>query len=1197
MLVVSIAIPWLLGVALLRLVPEGVEPGHGPGSVAWSLGCGWFVGAFVLTLWMRALSLTGVKFGFAVVALPLAGAALLALAVLLRRNGRALRDGLGHAARTLVGSGLEGWKRAAWFALLAWLGLRFALLLFENVERPLYAWDAWAHWATKARVWFELKSIVPFVSASEWLQATGLAYTDYNPHYPGTVPLLQVWGALALGRWDDALINLPWWVTGVALALAIYGFLAERGLGALTALVGAWLVVSLPIFDTHVALPGYADLPLAAYFALTGLALWRWLDRRGWKDASLVLLFACACATIKNPGRAWVLVLVPAVIAGVVPRQGVRIAFASLGAAILLLLALARINLTLFGYQLHLDFTPPWQGLIDAYLLYGNWHLLWYAALAIAVLGWRQLLTKEIAPLTVLLVSSLLFLLFGFAFTNASAWVEDQSTVNRATLPVAPLLVVWILVVFEAWAARLAPPPERRTPAASSPTPAVPEFKRLEQVRSALGTGAETAAAPSIPVVGRNDPCPCGSGKRYKQCHGAVDKQVEATPAKADAPPQEALFLRAIAAHQRGDVDAAERDYRAALELAPDHVHASHYLGVVLYQTQRLDEALPLLEQAAQRIPQEPEFHNNFGLALAAADRTDEAIAAYRRALALKPDHALAWNNLGLALHAARKPAAAIEAYLSALRYKPDFFEAHNNLGNALKDMDRLDEALVSYDLALNLRADLAEVHVNRGNVLLSLRRVDEALASYARAMQIDPEHPLLFGTYMHTRMTVCDWENWSTDLTRYVSAITAGKLVTAPFPLLSLIDDPELHLVAATLYSNAEFPRSVALRNTPECAANRKLRIGYYSSDFRDHATAYLIAELLETHDASKFELYGFSLGPNVQDAMRDRIAAAFGEFVDATGKSDHEIAKLSRDFGIDIAVDLNGFTRNARPGIFAARCAPLQVSYLGYPGTMGAKHIDYLIADRSVIPEESQQYYTEKIIYLPNSYQVNDSRRRISDRVFSRQELGLPATGFVFCCFNNNYKILPSTFDGWMRILSAVEGSALWLLEDNPAAARNLRKEAKARGIDASRLVFAQRLKLDEHLARQRVADLFIDTLPCNAHTTASDALWAGLPVLTCTGKSFASRVAGSLLNAIGLPELIAHTQEEYETMAIELARSPGKLGEIRQKLAQNRLTTPLFDCELFAKHLEAAYEKMYAQHKAGQAPAFIDISSGYG
>ena len=442
--------------------------------------------------------------------------------------------------------------------------------------------------------------------------------------------------------------------------------------------------------------------------------------------------------------------------------------------------------------------------------------------------------------------------------------------------------------------------------------------------------------------------------------------------------------------------------------------------------------------------------------------------------------------------------------------------------------------------------------------------------------------------------MLMCDWSDLDHQLEELEKSITNDLKVTTPFPLLGLKDKPELQLKASKIYVNEKYPASGLLGDFKSRPADGKIRIGYYSADFHNHATSFLMAELFEAHDTQKFELFGFSFGPDNKDEMRSRISSGFNHFFDVVKKSDREIAQMSRDLGIDIAVDLKGYTQFGRSGIFAEQCAPVQVNYLGYPGTSAAPYFDYIVADRTLIPQESQAYYSEKIIYLPHSYQVNDSKRKISDRVFTRQELGLPENGFVFCCFNNNYKILPETFDVWMRLLKSANASVLWLLQDNPTAANNLRKEAEVRGVDPSRLVFAPRAKLEDHLARHRVADLFIDTLPYNAHTTASDALWAGLPVLTLMGQSFAARVAASLLNALDLPELITKTQEEYEARAMELTKDPLQLVEIKQKLVQNRLTSPLFNGQLFARHLEVAYEEIHRRNLNREKPDHIDVAA---
>jgi len=640
--------------------------------------------------------------------------------------------------------------------------------------------------------------------------------------------------------------------------------------------------------------------------------------------------------------------------------------------------------------------------------------------------------------------------------------------------------------------------------------------------------------------------------------------------------------------------DEALDSYDHAIKLKPDYAEAYYNRGNVLQELRRLDEALDSYDRALKIKPDFAEVYNNRGLALKELKRLDEALDSYDRALKLKPDYATAYNNRGNVQLDLKRLDEALHSYGLALKLKPEYAEAYYNRGNALKEFKRLDEALDSYDRALKLKPDFAEVYNNRGNALLDLKRPDEALASYDHALKIKPDYEFLYGTWLYTKMKLCDWSDARGQIAELVGKIECKTKATPPFPVLALSDSLALQRKAAEIWVNDNHPASHALPAIAWRARHGKIRIGYYSADYDNHATAYLLAGLFEEHDRDKFELVAFSFGPERNDEMRKRTSAAFDQFIDVRNKSDRDIALLSRNREIDIAVDLKGFTQDQRVGIFSYRSAPIQVNYIGYPGTMGAEYIDYLIADGTLIPNASQQHYSEKIAYLPNSYQVNDRKRQIADLQFSREGLGLPQTGFVFCCFNNSYKLMPSTFDGWMRILKQVDGSVLWLLEDNPTASRNLRKEAEARGVRAERLIFAKRMPLAEHLARHRVADLFIDTLPCNAHTTASDALWAGLPLLTCVGEAFAGRVGASLLNAIGLSELIAATQEQYEALAVELATNSGWLNNIRQKLERNRLTTPLFDTRLFTKHIEAAYTQMYERYQADLPPEHIYVTS---
>lgn len=654
------------------------------------------------------------------------------------------------------------------------------------------------------------------------------------------------------------------------------------------------------------------------------------------------------------------------------------------------------------------------------------------------------------------------------------------------------------------------------------------------------------------------------------------------------------LHLLGVAAVQSGELERGIRLIGDAISVNPDVAAAHNNLGAALKDLNRLGEAVASFDKALMLQPNYPEACNNRGNALRGLRRPEEALGSYDRALSLKADYAEALNGRGNALLDLRRPDEALASYDKALSLKPDYANAHNNRGTALKDLKRLDEALASYDRALSLNPDNAEVYNHRGNVLKDLKRLDEALASYSKALSLKSDYELLRGIILHTRMKLCAWDGFSESLRHYEADIADSNRVTMPFPALSLLDEPELHRKAAEVYVRARYPKSQVLGEIARRPANGRIRVGYYSADFRNHPVAYLLAELFESHNREKFEIFGFSFGPDSVDEMRQRLSSSFTRFVDVRNMSDRGVAKLSRELGVDIAVDLAGYTLESRPGMFAEGCAPIQISYIGYLGTMGSDRIDYVIADKTVIPVQSQPHFTEKIAYLPHCFQANDSKRRISDREFTRQELDLPETGFVFCCFNQSYKILPPTFSSWMRLLKAVEGSVLWLYADNPTAIRNLRKEAESRGVEGRRLVFAKHLKYDEYLARYGSADLFLDTLPYNAGTTASDALWAGLPVLTCMGRSFAGRMAASLLRTVDLPDLITLTQEEYEAKAIGLALNRDKLRELRSRLAKNRLITPLFNGRLFARHIESAYATMHARYQAGLEPASFEVQA---
>ena len=636
-----------------------------------------------------------------------------------------------------------------------------------------------------------------------------------------------------------------------------------------------------------------------------------------------------------------------------------------------------------------------------------------------------------------------------------------------------------------------------------------------------------------------------------------------------------------------GRLNEAVGAYRQAIAIKPNYPDAHNGLGAALYMLGQPAEAETSFREALRLQPNFPDAHRNLGMALTALSKHDAAVGAYRQAIASRPAYAEAHGDLATPLKNLGRLDEAVNCLRQAIAIKPNVSDWHSNLGIALVALGRLDEALASLDEAIALKPDYAEAFNNRGNALQELKRFDEALASYERALALKPDHAHALSGIIGCVNMICDWRRKTALADGAISHVSERKSTIAPLLFLGCSGEPTLQLQCSKNYIERQVPLPLQPLWTGATWCHDKVRVAYLSADFYQHATAYLMAELFERHDRSRFEIIGVSLGRDDSSDVRRRLVAAFDQFHDVRKQSDEEVAKLLHDLQVDIAIDLKGYTQDARPGILAYRPAPIQASYLGFPGTMGAEFIDYIIADKTVAPFEHQPFYTEKIVQLPDCYQVNDSKRKIAERTPTRPEAGLPQQGFVFCCFNNNWKITPDVFEVWMRLLHVIEGSVLWLLGDNESAERNLRREAQARGIDPSRLVFARRLPLDEHLARHRLADLFLDTLPCNAHTTASDALWAGLPVLTRAGTAFAGRVAASLLYAVGLPELVTHSFEDYEALALRLARDPSLLQGYRDRLATNRLTHPLFDTDRFRRHIEAAYRQMWEIWQHGEQP----------
>jgi protein O-GlcNAc transferase len=684
----------------------------------------------------------------------------------------------------------------------------------------------------------------------------------------------------------------------------------------------------------------------------------------------------------------------------------------------------------------------------------------------------------------------------------------------------------------------------------------------------------------------------------------------------------DAFYNRGSALRMLGRPDDAVASYDRAIALRPDYADAFNNRGSALNDLRRFDEALASFDRAIALKADYAEAWHNRANALDELERHEEALASCDRAIALRPALVEAHNNRANALKNLRRFEEALEGYDRTLTLRPDYADAINNRANVLKVLKRFDEALADYDRTIALEPDHADAFLNRGLVLAELNRHEQAVASFDRAIAIDPEHAEAFfsrgsalfvlrrleeaadslrralaidpeqnqlkGLHLHTRMHLCDWTDFEALRAELATDAANRTVTTNPFHLLAAASTPAAQLQCARAFVARGCPAYPEPLWRGGRYAHERIRLAYLSSDLREHPVAYLTAGMFARHDRSRFETIAISFGKPRPSPLRERLRGSFERFVDAHMLSDRKVAQLIRDLEIDIAVDLNGHTDGARPDVFAHKPAPVQVNYLGYAGTLGQDYCDYIIADRFVIPEDSRADYAEQVVYLPDTFMVNDRERKISAHRPSRTEAGLPEEGFVFCCFNNNYKITPDVFDVWMRLLRQIEGSLLWLTTSNASAPINLRREAEKRGVSGERLVFAPTTALNEdHLARASLADLFLDTLYYNAHATAADALWTGVPVLTCAGQTFASRVAGSLLNAVGLPELITHSLPDYEALALRLARDPERLAALRQRLARNRVAFPLFDTDRFTRHIEVAYATMWERAERGEPP----------
>jgi len=675
--------------------------------------------------------------------------------------------------------------------------------------------------------------------------------------------------------------------------------------------------------------------------------------------------------------------------------------------------------------------------------------------------------------------------------------------------------------------------------------------------------------------------------RRYEEAVASFEHAIAKRPDFTDAHLRRAKALSDLGRHD----DALEAIDKM---LAIDANSAEAWLGRgnVLNKLKRYEEACIAFDRALSLKPNLAEATLGSGNAFTHLKRLEDAFAAYERALKMQPDFAEALLGRGNVLIRQKRLDAALDAYDRALALKPDLAEAWLGRGNAFKDLARYDDALAAYDRALAINADLGEAWLGRAHILTLRKRLGEALIAYDRAVALASGVNYAAGFRILSKLCMCDWTNLDEEVALLLAAVREGKLACPPFTILALPSSAADQLQCAVCEVRDQPPLAAFWQG--ETYRHDRIRLAYVSADFNEHPIGYLLAGLFERHDRSRFEVTGISIGPARRSPLRDRIEAAFEHFIDAAESGDREIAELIQRREIDIAVDLMGFTQNNRMSVFARRPAPIQVNYLGFIGTMGAEFIDYVIADKIALPFDQQRCFAEKIVHLPDCFVGTDDRMQTAPGVGSRAEAGLPPEGFVFCSFNNSYKIGRPVFERWTRLLHAVTGSVLWLARVNADMAVNLRREAEHLGVDPARLVFAPTVSLPQHLARHSLADLFLDTSPYNAGATAVAALWSGVPLVTMMGETFVGRMAASMLHALGLPELVTYNLNEYEALALKLAQAPILLSATRRKLQDNLRRTPLFDSDRFRRHIEQAYATMVDIHRNGEAPRSFTVQT---
>jgi protein O-GlcNAc transferase len=652
------------------------------------------------------------------------------------------------------------------------------------------------------------------------------------------------------------------------------------------------------------------------------------------------------------------------------------------------------------------------------------------------------------------------------------------------------------------------------------------------------------------------------------------------------------LIRKALTLKTLGRLNDSLDCYQKIIELNPNIIEAYINQAEVLDSIGKKADSLLIYEKAVEIEPENPTLYILYGNLLDKLGQSDEAMNAYKKSIEIKPDNSGALNNLGYLLIRLRRFDEGIFYLKKSIQITPNF-EVYKNIGIAYCSIDNNLESIIYFDKSIKIKSDDPQLHVLKAIALQSIGKIDQAILSYSQALESDKDYKYVLGWRLYAKKMICDWSNFIDDLNLLELKIKENKKVAVPLAIVSLFEDPVMQKIGSEIHVNDLYPFNNSLGPIKKSPKNKKIKIGYFSGDFREHPVGYLVTEIFENHDKSKFELFAFSTSKKIESRTRSRIEKSFDEFIDVEKFTDEKVALIARDKKIDIAIDLCGFTKNGRPSILAMRVAPIQITYLGYPGTTGANYIDYIISDKFIIPKKSQKYYSEKIIYLPKCYLPNEHGISISQKVYTRESEKLPISGFIFCCFNSCYKITPSIFRLWIRLLSKIKGSVLWFPGFSTIAIMNLRKECIKLGMDENRLVFSSIEKnRSDHLAKIKLADIFLDTYPYGAHSTASDFLRAGVPIVTLRGRSKPNQSAACLLFNLNLSDLIASSEEGYECLAINLATDSKFLNDIKNKLISNINSSSLFDIGKYTQGLESGYIQVYDRYHDNLAPDNIKV-----